>query len=614
MTVTFQSSPLPLAALVAVLFSFTQSCLGQDMPGVLLYTDPPGSPDEMTVSLEFKRADEHGHLVNVQPINGRARRIMTPQIKGIVKFKDLNSLTVTESKAFQALKQDLDALEQLAVRFPAHSEKWANYQQGLAGIVNKIQSGFAIVGGEWMPIDEYMKRNSAPEKLAGELEFDGKIYKGIRLVAVEGTEVGIIHLGGAARLPISSLEQVAIDFLNDGKTPPPIDPGRVELSRLKEEFSQTLLVSESPSDQSSEATREITTRLREEAKASADMFRQKASEIKSQVELIASSADLRREMGTFHRFRVLQKLQGWSFASLRETYGENLYEILFSNGEFAVVACPYTEFLTSGSAKMFIVPVDKVEVKMLNGFVRDAIVYREADPTVMQDMAENLAKLREVDDLNNEAERIELEAEERIKKLQNIISSLDDALRDSLIRSDQRTLSLVSAYRVVDERYAVLRESLGKGDLSSMLQIAGMNPESELATTGSIDEFIKRLSAMEFEVSFDVKSNTSVCIFTCDQSALSDPEKSLANASEWIAQKKIDFKAASDQRVNLPLFQKETYLISQDRNETGSDFQKLLSNMIALSSKEPDLDLPTQKVFQYMREHASGRIKMLESE
>jgi len=119
---------------------------------------------------------------------------------------------------------------------------------------------------------------------------------------------------------------------------------------------------------------------------------------------------------------------------------------------------------------------------------------------------------------------------------------------------------------------------------------------------------------MEFEVSFDVKNITSVCIFTCDQSALADPEKSLANASEWIAQKKIDFKVASDQRVNLPLFQKETFLISQDRNETGSDFQKLLSDMIALSSKEPDLNLPTQKVFQYIREHASGRIKMLKSE
>lgn len=181
--------------------------------GVVFYRENPEEPDHLAKVRKFQAVKDFGNLVNYVPLGESQNvRILKKNLIGILEYPDLENgrITTPEEKAslFALVKQ----MRQALTRYPTSYHIINNDLQRFEGVEQMLKQGNVLLSGEWKPEAE-MDFQTGPVSLP-ELEIDGRIFKGVRMTAIESSRVKFIHSSGVEVREVGSLSDDVISKLN----------------------------------------------------------------------------------------------------------------------------------------------------------------------------------------------------------------------------------------------------------------------------------------------------------------------------------------------------------------------------------------------------------------
>ncbi|RBP47335.1 hypothetical protein DES53_101132 [Roseimicrobium gellanilyticum] len=207
------SKLLHRAALIATaLLAAAPLCDAATIPskgGIVVFTSNEGDSDKFAVANEFVSVETFGMTSTFKFANGQSRQMQPPNLRAVVPYPDYAALTlVTEADwdALEKIAQDADAAAQ---KYPKSATLMQGLKATLTTALQKHQQGYVVINGGWLSKEDYAKKvTDTKADYVAQMVLSGKMYKNVRLSAVNGDLVKLMHDGGFANVPLADLQKL----------------------------------------------------------------------------------------------------------------------------------------------------------------------------------------------------------------------------------------------------------------------------------------------------------------------------------------------------------------------------------------------------------------------
>jgi hypothetical protein len=177
--------------------------------GVVVFTSNEGDSDKFAVANEFVTMETFGMTSTFTFANGQTRQMQPPNLRAVVPYPDYAALTLVNEADWQALEKIAQDADAAAQKYPKSAALMQALKNTLTGALQKHQQGFVVINGGWLSKEDYEKKiTDTKADYVAQMVLSGKMYKNVRLSAVNGDQVKLMHDGGFTSVPLTDLQKL----------------------------------------------------------------------------------------------------------------------------------------------------------------------------------------------------------------------------------------------------------------------------------------------------------------------------------------------------------------------------------------------------------------------
>jgi hypothetical protein len=210
------TSFLRRATLVATsLLAAASLCHAVDIPskgGIVVFTTTDSESDKFAMANEYVSMESFGMTSTFKFANGQTRQMQPPALRVVVPYPDYAALTLVTDADWQALEKISQDADAAALKYPKSAPLMQALKATLATALQKHQQGYVVISGGWLSKEDYAKKvTDTKADYVEKVVLSGKMYKNVRLSAVNGDLVKLMHDGGFANVPLADLQKLPED-------------------------------------------------------------------------------------------------------------------------------------------------------------------------------------------------------------------------------------------------------------------------------------------------------------------------------------------------------------------------------------------------------------------
>lgn len=177
--------------------------------GVVIFSSGASSSPEFAEAKEYASMEAFGMTSTFTFADGSTRQFQPPALRAVIPYPDYAALTLVTEAEWRALDKFSTDAADAARKYP----RSATLLQGLIGTIaiarQKQQQGHVVVAGQWLTKADYEKKaEGVKADYVPRLDVAGKTYKNVRLSAVKGEQVKLMHDGGFSDVLMAELKKL----------------------------------------------------------------------------------------------------------------------------------------------------------------------------------------------------------------------------------------------------------------------------------------------------------------------------------------------------------------------------------------------------------------------
>lgn len=177
--------------------------------GIAVFTSNESDNDKFAMASEFVSVETFGMTSTFKFANGQTRQMQPPALRVIIPYPDYAALTLVTEADWQALEKIAQDADAAALKYPKSAPLMQALKATLTTALQKHQQGYVVIGGGWLSKEEYEKKvTDTKADYVPQMVLSGKMYKNVRLSAVNGEQVKLMHDGGFTSVPLTDLQKL----------------------------------------------------------------------------------------------------------------------------------------------------------------------------------------------------------------------------------------------------------------------------------------------------------------------------------------------------------------------------------------------------------------------
>jgi hypothetical protein len=177
--------------------------------GIVVFTTNESDNDKFAMANEYESMETFGMTSTFKFANGQTQQMQPPRLRVVVPYPDYAALTlVTEADwlALEKIAQDANAAAQ---KYPKSATLMEALKTRLTAALQKHAQGHVVINGGWLSKEDYEKKiTDTKADYVPQLALSGKVYKNVRLSAVNGDQVKLMHDGGFTSVLLTDLQKL----------------------------------------------------------------------------------------------------------------------------------------------------------------------------------------------------------------------------------------------------------------------------------------------------------------------------------------------------------------------------------------------------------------------